>query len=68
MKNDVVCTESDGLYMYIVEKHSSNILAGPPVAFWSEITLKTQRVVDAVHKSWQIDGAKVEVEPMVPKL
>jgi outer membrane PBP1 activator LpoA protein len=25
--------------------------------------LKTQRVVDAVQKSWQQDGAKIMVEP-----
>jgi hypothetical protein len=50
----------------LVENHSANILAGRPVSFWPEITLKTQRVVDAVQKSWQLDGAKVDVEPMAP--
>eukprot|EP01050_Picozoa_sp_SAG11_P006172 SAG11_NODE_468_length_9209_cov_21.950604_4_plen_165_part_00 len=86
----------------LLEKLSSNILAGDPdpvrsgvwlvaatvscaVAriesmfahrvgcgwrqFWPEITLKTQRVVDAVQKSWQAGGAKILVPPMEsPKL
>jgi hypothetical protein len=33
--------------------------------FWPAITLKTQRVVDAVQKSWQQDGAKIMVKPWV---
>ena len=38
---------------------------GPADMFWPEITLKTQRVVDAVQKSWQQDGAKIMVKPWV---
>jgi hypothetical protein len=42
---------------------------GGPEPFWPEITLKTQRVVDAVQKSWQQDGAKIMIEPFTsPKL
>jgi predicted dehydrogenase len=35
-----------------------------PEPFWPQITLKTQRVVDAVHQSWQQGGAKVAVAPV----
>ena len=44
------------------------ILGGEPDPFWAEIMLKTQRVVDAVQKSWQEDGRKVLVEPLAAKM
>ena len=39
-----------------------------PEPFWPQITLKTQRVVDAVQQSWQQGGAKVAVAPVANKL
>ena len=51
-----------------VEHLSLAILGGEPDPFWAEIMLKTQRVVDAVQKSWQEDGRKVLVEPLAAKM
>ena len=50
----------------LIERFSSDVLQGSPQnPFWPEISLKTQRVVDAVQESWKAGGTKVQVLPLL---
>eukprot|EP01052_Picozoa_sp_SAG31_P049046 SAG31_NODE_10562_length_1124_cov_1.375610_1_plen_71_part_00 len=56
---------ADATFTQLTHVHLTIFVAsGVPEAFWPDITIKTQRVVDAIQKSWQSGGTKVHVAPM----
>lgn len=43
----------------LFETFSANVLAGKPDGFWPEVTLKTQRILDACLESARADGTRI---------